>query len=206
MPKQVDHAARKQELAKAAFKAIAKHGWLGVTLAKVGREAGWSTGVVTYYVKSKDQLLLMATEHMGERGWHRLKLIEKKYEGLEAFRQILYKALPMDEEGTGIFRVWLGLCERAEKNKKIRPFVHGRLEGYQAIFSRFIQDAKNRNEIPASIDVETSARAATMMTDGIGTFALVSKDGLSPRKQKAYVDDWITYALRPTGKTPDQER
>jgi len=197
MPKQVDHPARKQELARAAFKAIAKHGWLGVTLAKVGREAGWSTGVVTYYVKSKDQLLLMATEHMGERGWHRLHQIEKQYEGLEAFRRILYKSLPIDEEGKGIYRVWLGLCERAEKNKKIRPFVYGRLEGYAAIFSRFIEDAKARKEIPADIDVAKAARAAIMMTDGIATFALVSAEGLTAREQQACVDDWITSTLRP---------
>ena len=197
MPKQVDHRARKQELARAAFKAIAKHGWLGVTLAKVGREAGWSTGVVTYYVKSKDQLLLMATEHMGERGWHRLRLIEKHYQGLEALRQVLYKALPMDEEGKGIYRVWLGLCERAEKNKKIRPFVYGRLDGYASIFSRFIEDAKARKEIPADIDVVKTARAAIMMTDGIGTFALVSRQGLTAREQQACVDDWIASTLRP---------
>lgn len=197
MPKQVDHRARKQELAKAAFMAIAKHGWLGVTLAKVGREAGWSTGVVTYYVKSKDQLLLMATEYMAELGWQRLRQVEEEHQGLEAFRHILYKALPIDEEGKGIYRVWLGLCERAEKNKKIRPFVYGRLDGYAKIFSRFVEDAKARKEIRADIDVERAARAAIMMTDGIGTYALVSSQGLSMREQKAFVDEWIASALQP---------
>ena len=44
MPKEVDHAARRRELADAACRVIARNGLAGTTLAHVAEESGWSIG------------------------------------------------------------------------------------------------------------------------------------------------------------------
>ena len=67
MPKEVDHPARRRELADAACRVIAHHGLSGTTLAEVAEEAGWSIGSIRYYFPSKDELVTSALWRVAER-------------------------------------------------------------------------------------------------------------------------------------------
>ena len=60
VPKEVDHQARRRELADAACAVIGRHGLAGATLAQVAGESGWSIGAIRYYFPSKDELLAAA--------------------------------------------------------------------------------------------------------------------------------------------------
>src|ERR1700735_3131229 len=60
MPKEVDHQARRRELADAACRVIGRRGLAGATLAQVAEESGWSIGSMRYYFPSKDELLASA--------------------------------------------------------------------------------------------------------------------------------------------------
>ncbi|MEV7806325.1 TetR/AcrR family transcriptional regulator [Microbispora sp. NPDC088329] len=57
MPKQVDHAARRQEIAHAALRLCARDGLAGVTIGQVAQEAGVSKGLVQHYFAGKADLL-----------------------------------------------------------------------------------------------------------------------------------------------------
>lgn len=50
-------AMRRQDLIEAAYKTFIKHGIDGTTVARIGRTAGMSHGLVNYYFKSKTELL-----------------------------------------------------------------------------------------------------------------------------------------------------
>ena len=49
---------RRQDLIKAAYEAFRIHGFRGLTMAKIGKQAGMSHGIINYYFKSKDDLLI----------------------------------------------------------------------------------------------------------------------------------------------------
>ncbi|MGI5493700.1 TetR/AcrR family transcriptional regulator [Microtetraspora malaysiensis] len=57
MPKQVDHAARREEIAQAALRLCARDGLAGVTIGQVAQEAGFSKGLVQHYFAGKADLL-----------------------------------------------------------------------------------------------------------------------------------------------------
>ncbi|WP_066939665.1 TetR/AcrR family transcriptional regulator [Microtetraspora fusca] len=57
MPKQVDHAARREEIAQAALRLCARDGLAGVTIGQVAQEAGVSKGLVQHYFAGKADLL-----------------------------------------------------------------------------------------------------------------------------------------------------
>ncbi|GGO15332.1 hypothetical protein GCM10010116_30780 [Microbispora rosea subsp. aerata] len=57
MPKQVDHAARREEIARAALRLCARDGLAGVTIGRVAQEAGVSKGLVQHYFAGKADLL-----------------------------------------------------------------------------------------------------------------------------------------------------
>ena len=65
MPKEVDHPARRRELADAACRAIASNGLAGTTLADVADESGWSIGSIRYYFPNKDELVASALWRAG---------------------------------------------------------------------------------------------------------------------------------------------
>lgn len=55
---------RKEELTKAAIRSVALKGFDLVTLDDVAKEAGFSKGIVTYYFKSRDELLISVVRMM----------------------------------------------------------------------------------------------------------------------------------------------
>lgn len=54
---------RRRDLIEAAFRTFLDHGLGGTTVARIGRRAGMSHGIVNYYFKSKDQLLSAVMRH-----------------------------------------------------------------------------------------------------------------------------------------------
>ena len=62
MPKEVDHDARRRELADAASRVIARNGLSATTLAQVAEESGWSIGSIRYYFPNKDELIASARD------------------------------------------------------------------------------------------------------------------------------------------------
>jgi AcrR family transcriptional regulator len=63
MGKSVDHAQRREIFAAAALRVIMRDGIAGLTVREVAKEAGFTTGALTHYFHSKDQLLIEASEH-----------------------------------------------------------------------------------------------------------------------------------------------
>ncbi|SFI71244.1 transcriptional regulator, TetR family [Streptosporangium canum] len=63
MPKQVDHAARRAEIAHAALRLCAQDGLAGVSIGRVAQEAGVSKGLVQHYFAAKADLL-RASAHL----------------------------------------------------------------------------------------------------------------------------------------------
>src|ERR1700743_3241717 len=73
MPKEVDHDARRRELADAASRVIARNGLSATTLAQVAEESGWSIGSMRHYFPNKDELIASALWRVGERVEERVR-------------------------------------------------------------------------------------------------------------------------------------
>ena len=57
-------ARRRQQLIDATIECIAEHGLSGATVARVAKRAGLSTGIVNFYFRGKDALLLATLEYV----------------------------------------------------------------------------------------------------------------------------------------------
>ena len=72
MPKVVNHDARREEVAEATWRVIAKHGVDGATLREIAREAGFTTGVIHHYFRDRGELMAFAYELIAEQTAERL--------------------------------------------------------------------------------------------------------------------------------------
>jgi AcrR family transcriptional regulator len=58
MPKIVDHAVRRDEIAHVACQVVAIYGFEQATVARIARAAGYTTGMVAHYYESKQDIIL----------------------------------------------------------------------------------------------------------------------------------------------------
>ena len=125
MPKIVDHAARRDEIALVACRVVAQHGFEQATVVKIAREAGYTTGMIAHYFDSKQEIILAA-----------LRLILKRMEERLASRSggaapglldLLAESLPLDEQRATECAFWIGFWGQvpADKRlKRINAWVH----------------------------------------------------------------------------------
>ena len=198
MPKKVDHKARREAFLQAAYRTIKKHGFAGVTVRAVAREAGFTTGALVHYVDSMDQLLVEASEYSARDVRDKMEAAEAMDDALMALREVLYLALPSDEDKRGNWNYFLGFWERSVYNAAVRKVTHLRYAEWLKRTARLIKRAKTAGDIAADVDVAKAARACVALIDGIAIQVLRSGQSMSPKEQRALLDDWIEVWLRPT--------
>ena len=102
MPKQVDHAARRQELAEALWRVVGRDGFEGVSLRQVAAEAGVSMGLVQHDFRTKDDMLVFSLDVMDQRTGDRfmaaLAELPDPPPPRAAVRAFLTQMLPLDPE------------------------------------------------------------------------------------------------------------
>jgi TetR/AcrR family transcriptional regulator, transcriptional repressor of bet genes len=105
MPKIVDHAERRHEIALAACQAIAKKGLDAVTLVDIAREAGCTTGMLAHYFSTKWDVILAALRLM------HVRLEKRLSDGLRTrdigLADLLEVALPTTPEHRAESAAWL---------------------------------------------------------------------------------------------------
>src|ERR1700691_6661612 len=92
MPKIVDHAQRRDELALVACQVVADHGFEQATVARIARAAGYTTGMVAHYFDSKQEIILAALRLMLMRIEQRLT----RERGETNLLAVLSEALALD--------------------------------------------------------------------------------------------------------------
>jgi AcrR family transcriptional regulator len=205
MPKKVDHNERREAFLRAAYRIIKKDGFAGVTVRAVAREAGFTTGALVHYVDSMDQLLVEASEFSAREVRDKMLAAEALDDPLVSLREVLYLALPSDDDKRGNWNYFLGFWERSVHNAAVRKVTHIRYSEWLKRTARMIRRARTSGDIPGDIDVKRAARACVAMIDGIAIQVLRSGEPLSPKEQRTLIDEWIGTWLRPTraiGKAP----
>jgi len=197
MPKRVDHSERRKAFLQAAYRVIKKHGFAGVTVRSVAKEAGFTTGALVHYVDSMDQLLVEASEYSARDVRAHMEAAEALEDPLLALREVLYLALPSDEDKRGNWNYFLGFWERSVYNPAVRKVTHLRYSEWLKRTARLIRRAKTAGDLDPQLDIQKASRACVAMIDGIAIQVLRSGKPLSPKEQRELLDEWISLWLKP---------
>src|SRR6202011_2454013 len=108
MAKQADHSERRETFAAAALSVIRRAGLGGLTVREVAKEAGFTTGALTHYFQSKDQVLIEASEYSAKLVRPRMERIGREPGAVDALRRVVAAALPMTRTVRGDWRIWVG--------------------------------------------------------------------------------------------------
>jgi TetR/AcrR family transcriptional repressor of bet genes len=134
MPKIVDHALRRDEIAHVACEVVANYGFEQATVARIARAAGYTTGMVAHYYETKQEIILAALRLMLLRIEQRLT--RKRATGEANLLDVLSEALAIDAQRFTECAFWMafwGQVSADKKLKRLNAWVH---REYMRLFAR----------------------------------------------------------------------
>ncbi len=202
MPKRVDHAERRQQIAEALLRTAATHGLHATGMREVAAEAGVSLRLVQYYFGTKEELLLAAMQHLAARFAARATARFKEASGSggpasprDIIAAILTEALPADDERrtfTVLSTAYLALS-LTDPALAIAPLVKNSATVTDVVAAQ-LRAAQAAGDTPARLDPDLEAISLLAMSAGLGTSVLA---GLSSVEQAQAVIDYHLNRLFP---------
>jgi len=117
VPKIVDKAAQRQNIALAACRAVAHNGIDATTMVDIAREAGVTTGMITHYFGSKNDIIHAALRLVLERMEAR---IQARIGGQsETLYSILKEMLPIDQARQVECAIWISFWGKVSSDPKL---------------------------------------------------------------------------------------
>ncbi len=138
MPKIVDHAKRRDEIALVACRVIADHGFERATVARIAQAAGYTTGMVAHYFESKQEIILAALRLILLRIEQRLT--RERGSGEADLVAVFAEALPLDKQRFIECAFWMafwGQVSADRKLKRLNAWVH---RAYARLFARCLDE------------------------------------------------------------------
>jgi AcrR family transcriptional regulator len=190
VPATVDHDVRRREVAEAVWRVLADTGFAGLSLRAVAREMGATTGLLTHYFRSKQELVQHALEVVHERTAPRMAAAGEGVGGLEGLRLRLRAVLVDDAEAAVLSKVWVGFWDLALADAELGRAEAARYERWRERLRPLVDEAVERGELAGrwTDQRETAVDILTAFTHGLVVQALFDPDRFPAERQYAALD------------------
>jgi len=170
MPKVVDHAVRRAELVDAAWRVIAGEGLEAATMRRIAEAAGCTTGRVTHYFDSKDDVLVAALREVHRRAGERMIRHIGGADVATVLLEVLLEALPVDQDRQLEWKVWLAFWGRAAADERLRHEQEQRYAEWRSLLDKLIRRARPRDTAAGRC---TAVDLVAGAIDGLGIQAVL---------------------------------
>ena len=191
---------RRNEIVEATWHLIGTIGLEKTTMRRIADHVDCTTGLVTHYFASKDDILLAAIQQMMDKSRARMQDATKDVEGLVRLRSLVLAALPLDDERLLEWRVWLAFWGRAFPAPKLRKEQQLRFSHWRKAIRRAMDDAVTLGDISPtlSVEIETNSLVATIV--GLSVETIVAGNRIDSDAMIAVVDRHLA-GLLPTDRS-----
>ncbi len=181
---------RRTRVIEAVLAIAGERGLDEVSLRTVAAEAGVSMGTVQYYCRSKDDMLLLAFEHVSRETLRRARREDRR--GLPA-GTVVHRAvdqfLPRGPARTRHARVSLAFAARAAVNPRLAAVHAATLAGLRSTVAAVIRTGQKCGETPSSLDPDQTAARLVALLDGLIQHVLVDPAGMPVDRARAILDE-----------------
>ncbi|PNE40426.1 TetR/AcrR family transcriptional regulator [Streptomyces noursei] len=190
MPRQVDHEERRRRIAEAVCALADSSGLEGVTLRDVATRAGVSMGAVQRCFRTKQEMLVFALDHVGERVTERVtaqvneRAQPRTASGTgptgSALEHVLGEVALVDEARRTEARVWLAFVAQAAVTPELATVLRDRYAGLHPLLVRLLRESRPTAPAPhgggaphADRDPHQAAHTLLALADGLTTHVLI---------------------------------
>jgi AcrR family transcriptional regulator len=182
MPKIVDHAQRRDEIALVACRVVAEHGFDQATIVRIAREAGYTTGMVAHYFDTKQEIIIAALRLILRRIEERLT--PPSSGGAETdLLTLLTEALPIDATRFTECAFWTafwGQVSADKRLKRINAWVH---REYMRLFERCLAHCWPQWAHWPAVTRDQVLRSVMTFINGMTASAVASPGDWPPAQQ-----------------------
>jgi AcrR family transcriptional regulator len=184
VPKIVDHAERRDEIALVACRVVASQGFDGASMVRIAREAGSTTGMLAHYFDSKQDIIRAALRLILRRIEERLS---RPPEGdtRPDLLELLLEALPIDAQRRIECAFWItfwGQVTADKRLKRINSWVH---REYLRLFERCLAGSWREWPLWPATTREQVLRSLVTFINGLTASAVANPGDWPPQKQVA---------------------
>lgn len=178
MPRLVDAESRRDDVAGAVWRVVARDGLDGASVRAVAAEAGLSAGSLRHWFTAQSDLHVFAMTLVVERIRSRAGALALSAEPLEAAASLLEQFLPLDPERALESEVWLAFTARSPVARELRRV---REQAYDDLFDVCrgqVQGLLGNAISPAT--VESEAHRLNALIDGLLVHGVIRPERASP--------------------------
>ncbi|GLV84425.1 hypothetical protein Slala03_41140 [Streptomyces lavendulae subsp. lavendulae] len=193
MPRQVDHADRRRIVAEAVCELADEHGLEGVTLRDVAARARVSMGAVQRCFRTKEEMLVFALGHIGERigGRVRARLVRSPAQSAAtALGHAATEVALLREEHRAEARVWLAFVAQAAVSEALAGTLKASYTALEDSFAGLVAEALEDLARTVPVDPRREARTLLALADGLTAHVLIGH--LTPRAAQDVLDAHLT--------------
>lgn len=185
MPKIVDHAARREEIAEALWRVVRRDGIRAASVRTIAAEAGWSAGAVRYYFPDQDGLLSFAMDLVSRRVTERVSAIEPKGSATAIALRYLEEALPLDAERRAEFDVWMAFMAQARAESgagSLQEHVDTVHNGLRQLCESLLHGLADDGALLGDLDLRREAERLHALIDGLALHAAIQPGRTTPAR------------------------
>ncbi|MEV5730340.1 TetR/AcrR family transcriptional regulator [Streptomyces pharetrae] len=209
MPKRVDHAERRTEIAEALVRVAGRRGLHAVGMRDVAAEAGVSLRLVQYYFETKEKLLLFGLEHLaarlGDRVAARVRAAGDNPGPRAMVEALLMAALPADDESRTFHHLYTSYAVLSVNDRALaaQPFIKNPNAAEDAV-TETLRRAQEVDLLEPGLDARLEAVSLLAMSAGLGTSILVGQR--SPESAAAVLQHHLDRIFRAHGGAASTQR
>jgi len=193
MPKQVDHDAKKIEIAEATWKVIVREGLDNATVRNIAKETGMSVGSLRHYFPSQSDLLLFSMELVSERVAKRIREKKKTAESpIMGIQDAISELLPLDEERRVEAEVWFVFSAKALVDARLKQLSNQVYEDMRQGCYQAVLALQRLGLAKEGLQTELEVYRLHALVDGMALHHLLYPDKLTYRDMV----DTLSYHLR----------
>jgi AcrR family transcriptional regulator len=168
---------RRREVMDAARRVICREGLEATTLRKIGREAGFTTGVVTHHFPDKKSVIVSCFEAVSEDF---MSMVEGRLAATrtvdERVAVLVQAAVPDDRERRADWRLWSEMWSYAAADDAFRRVVVRTDAAWEGLIRDVLVDAQRAGRLRKDVGPEAQAGVIARLIDGLGIRAWLSGD------------------------------
>jgi AcrR family transcriptional regulator len=188
MPKVVDIDERRNTLAAAAARVIARSGVSGATMREVAAEAGLTTGSLTHYFTDKRELLLFTLRaSLEQRRQGRPRVDDTNAASL--LQTVLEGVLPIDESARLHWIVTIAFCAQAVTDIALANEQQVAYRRFVSTVTTLLEKGAADGSLVAITDSRTDAERLIAVADGIALQALFDPASWPAQRQRDHLND-----------------
>jgi TetR/AcrR family transcriptional repressor of bet genes len=188
VPKVVDHAQRRRELVEASWNVIANDGIESLTMRRVASAAGCTTGRISHYFSSREELLSSALSAAHDEAERRMIAIAKSaLPARERLKLVAYEGLPLDAVRLREWKVWIVFWAAAASSSSLSDQNRARYRGWRNLLLRLFADIESLSKS----DSQRRVDELLALVDGLGIRVALNSSASLRKLARTTIDDFV---------------